>query len=124
MKRFILIAGLLALAATTSPVKKQADGTVTINTTTLKADEGCFGPTPVIIHLDAQERVSKIEALPNGETPSYWSLVMEKLSTVWNGLPATEAASLEVDAVTGATYSSEGLISNVRSGIIYYLQSK
>lgn len=124
MKRFILIAGLLALAATTSPVKKQADGTVTINTTTLKADEGCFGPTPVIIHLDAQERVSKIEALPNGETPSYWSLVMEKLSTVWNGLPATEAASLEVDAVTGATYSSEGLISNVRSGLTYYLQSK
>ncbi len=124
MKRFILIAGLLALAATTSPVKKQADGTVTINTTTLKADEGCFGPTPVIIHLDAQERVSKIEALPNGETPSYWSLVMEKLSTVWNGLPASEAASLEVDAVTGATYSSEGLISNVRSGLIYYLQSK
>jgi uncharacterized protein with FMN-binding domain len=49
---------------------------------------------------------------------------MEKLSTVWNGLPATEAASLEVDAVTGATYSSEGLISNVRSGLTYYLQSK
>jgi len=29
-----------------------------------------------------------------------------------------------VDAVSGATYSSEGLISNVRSGIIYYLQGK
>ena len=124
MKRFILIASLLALAATTSPVKKQADGTVTINTTTLKADEGCFGPTPVIIYLDAQERVSKIEALPNTETPSYWNLVMEKLSTVWNGIPASEAASLEVDAVTGATYSSEGLISNVRSGLTYYQQSK
>ena len=124
MKRFVFLASLLALAATTSPVKKQADGTVTINTTTLKADEGCFGPTPLLIHLDAQERVSKIEALPNTETPSYWNLVMEKLSTVWNGLPATEAASLEVDAVSGATYSSEGLISNVRSGIIYYLQGK
>ncbi|MBQ9702397.1 MAG: FMN-binding protein [Bacteroidales bacterium] len=124
MKRFILIASLLALAATTSPVKKQADGTVTINTTTLKADEGCFGPTPVIIYLDAQEHVSKIEALPNTETPSYWNLVMEKLSTVWNGLPASEAVSLEVDAVSGATYSSEGLISNVRSGLTYYLQSK
>ena len=124
MKRFVFLACLLALAATTSPVKKQADGTVTINTTTLKADEGCFGPTPLLIHLDAQERVSRIEALPNGETPSYWSLVMEKLSTAWNGVPASEAASLEVDAVSGATYSSEGLISNVRSGIIYYLQSK
>ena len=124
MKRFIFLACLLALAATTSPVKKQADGTVTINTTTLKADEGCFGPTPLLIHLDAQERVSRIEALPNGETPSYWSLVMEKLSTAWNGVPASEAASLEVDAVSGATYSSEGLISNVRSGIIYYLQGK
>ncbi len=124
MKRFVFLACLLALAATTSPVKKQADGTVTINTTTLKADEGCFGPTPLLIHLDAQERVSRIEALPNGETPSYWSLVMEKLSTAWNGVPASEAASLEVDAVSGATYSSEGLISNVRSGIIYYLQGK
>ena len=40
MKRFIFLACLLALAATTSPVKKQADGTVTINTTTLKSDEG------------------------------------------------------------------------------------
>ena len=124
MKRFVFLACLLALAATTSPVKKQADGTVTITTTTLKADEGCFGPTPLLIHLDAQERVSRIEALPNAETPSYWTLVMEKLATAWNGVPASEAASLEVDAVSGATYSSEGLISNVRSGIIYYLQGK
>lgn len=124
MKKALLIASVaIAVAASTTPVKKGQDGTITINTSTLKADEGCFGPTPVIIHLDSLERVSRIEFLPNEETPSYWSVVVDRLSHIWDGVPAGEAVKMEVDAVSGATYSSEGLISNVRAGITYYMES-
>lgn len=120
----ILLALLVAVAATSTPVKKQHNGITTINTSTLNAVEGCFGSTPVIIHLDSLERVSKIEFLPNNETPSYWQLVVEKLSHAWDGVPANKVNAVQVDAVSGATYSSEGLISNVQTGIKYYLESK
>lgn len=121
---FAIAAMVTLIAATTTPVKKQQDGSVTIDTSTLKASEGCFGPTPIIIHLDSQERVSQIEILPNEETPSYWQLVVDKLSHAWDGVPADKVSTLKVDAVSGATYSSEGLISNVQTGIAYYLESK
>jgi uncharacterized protein with FMN-binding domain len=49
---------------------------------------------------------------------------MEGLSKAWNGVPADEAVKLEVDAVSGATFSSDAIISNVRAGISCYLESK
>ena len=125
MKRlFLCVVLIAAVAATTTPIKKGQDGSVTINTTTLKAADGCFGPTPIIIHLDAKDKVSKIELLPNDETPAYWQMVVEKLFHAWDGVAAKDVASVKVDAVSGATYSSEGLISNVQTGIAYYLNNK
>ena len=125
VKRLFLILTLIAAtAATTSPVKKHADGSVTIDTSTLKTVEGYMGPTPLVVHVDAQGLVSRIEALPNEETPAYWRLAMEGLSKAWNGVPADEAVKLEVDAVSGATFSSDAIISNVRAGITCYLESK
>ena len=118
----IALTALLAFSST--PIQKHPDGSVSINTSTLKAVEGCFGPTPLVIHLDAQEKVSRIESLPNSETPSYWQVVMDRLSNAWNGVPADKVLTVKVDAVSGATYSSEGLISNVQAGITYYLESK
>lgn len=123
-KALLLISLLIIIAATTTPVRKHQDGSITIDTSTLKAREGCFGPTPILIHLDSLERVSKIAFLPNDETLSYWQLVVDKLSHAWDGVPADEVSSIKVDAVSGATYSSEGLISNVQTGIAYYLESK
>ncbi len=120
----LILALVVATAAATSPVKKHPDGSVTIDTSTLRAVDGYMGATPLIIHLDENDRVSCIESLPNEETPAYWKLAEEGLSKVWNGVPATDAAKMKVDAVTGATYSSRAYISNVRAGITYYLKSK
>ena len=125
MKKWILVlAVLLSTAASTTPIVKHPDGSVTINTSTLEAEEGYMGPTPLLIHLDAQERVTGIEALPNRETPAYWGAVMERLSTLWNGLPVQKVLSRQVDAVSGATYSSQGFFSNLEKGINYYLNTK
>lgn len=125
MKKWIFVlAVLLSTAASTTPIVKHPDGSVTINTSTLEAEEGYMGPTPLQIHLDAQERVTRIEALPNSETPAYWGAVMERLSTLWNGLPVQKVLSRQVDAVSGATYSSQGFFSNLEKGITYYLSTK
>ena len=123
-KVLILIALVAATAAATSPVKKNQDGTVTIDTSSLKTVEGCFGPTPLIIHLDAQGVVSEIEALPNDETPAYWQMAVDGLKKIFIGVEADKVDNLEVDAVSGATYSSEGFISNVKAGISVYLEAE
>ena len=126
MKKLLLLlfAAALVSAAPPEPVKKNPDGTVTINTASLKTVEGYFGPTPLIIHLDAKGTVTKIEALPNDETPSYWETVMADLPQLFVGVPANKIPSMEVDAVSGATYSSEGFLSSLRTGIRRYLKEK
>lgn len=131
MKRILILWTVAAITATvlaaegpSSPVTRHKDGTVTIDTRTLKASEGCFGPTPLLIHLDAQERVSRIEVLPNDETPAYFQQVVDKFSHLWDGVPASKVKDVKVDAVSGAAYSSEGFISNVETGIRYYLENR
>lgn len=130
MKRILILLGVLALSAAvaavampSTPVTKHKDGTITIDTRTLKAADGCFGPTPLLIHLDAKQQVSRIEALPNDETPQYFQLVVDKLFHAWDGVHVRKVKDVQVDAVSGATYSSEGVISNVQAGIEYYLET-
>ena len=125
MKRLIilLIGAVVFSASASEPVTRHPDGTVTINTGTLKTVEGCFGPTPLIIQLDSAGTVSKIEALPNDETPSYWEVVVTGLTKLFVGVPAGQIPAMEVDAISGATYSSEGFLSNLKTGIEYYLDN-
>ena len=121
----ILLVSVLALAFSPDvPVVTEKDGLVLINTTTLCAQyEGYNGPTPVLITLK-EGKVAQVQALPNQENPAYFELLKEeKLFERWNGLSASDAAELEVDIVSGATYSSDAIIHNVRSGLIFYLKS-
>jgi uncharacterized protein with FMN-binding domain len=121
----ILLVSVLALAFSPDvPVVTEKDGLVLINTTTLCAQyEGYNGPTPVLITLK-EGKVAQVQTLPNQETPAYFELLKEeKLFERWNGLSASDAAELEVDIVSGATYSSDAIIHNVRSGLIFYLKS-
>ena len=106
------------------PVISRKDGMVLVNTTTLCAKyDGYNGPTPVVIYLK-DKKVVKVEALPNYESPRYFELLEdEDFFTRWNGLNASEAAELEVDTVSGATWSSDAVIHNVRQGLIYYLEN-
>lgn len=127
MKKLISLAMASALFLAFSPeepVIRHKDGMVMINTTTLCAKyEGYNGPTPLVIYLK-DKKVVKIEALPNAETPQYFLLLEdESFFSRWNGLTASEAAELEVDTVSGATWSSDAVIHNVRKGLIYYLEN-
>ena len=119
-----LISALCLAFAPEEPVMSEKDGMILVNTTTLCAKYDSYnGPTPLVIYLK-DKKVVKVEALPNRETPQYFLLLEdEKFFSRWNGLTASEAAELEVDTVSGATWSSDAIIHNVRKGLIYYLEN-
>ena len=72
--------------------------------------KGFNGPTPLLIALDAEGRIKDVVLLENQETPKFAQRVVEGgLYEAWNGLTADEALGKDVDAVSGATYTSTGV---------------
>lgn len=100
------------------------DGVYIVNTTKLGADvQGYNGPTPLNIYIK-DNKIQKVEALPNEETPSFFQRVQNELLGKWNGMDVKKAATAEIDAVTGATYSSNAVKENVKIGVKYYQKHK
>ncbi len=111
--------GLMSMRPADEVITKE-NGVTVINTTSLADDvEGYAGPTPLKIYIK-ENKIEKIVALKNLETPKYFALIKRNLLTKWNGLAPKKAATQQVDAVTGATYSSEAVIENVKRGLDYY----
>ena len=121
----VVVAALVLVAATIGDdVMTKKDGVYIVNTTKLSADvQGYNGPTPLKVYIK-DDKIQKIEALPNEETPGFFARVQENLLNKWNGMTVTQAATAEVDAVSGATYSSNAVKKNVKLGASYYLKHK
>ena len=127
MKKSILLAAVAALlvsvclvssARGARPAQAAPADTLVINTTELCKDViGYDGPTPLVIKV-VKGVVVKVEALPNTESPSYFARVLQGgLLKAVVGKKVEEAAQMELDAVSGATYSSEAVIENLRAGL-------
>ena len=116
----VCVAVVLTSARADDDVMTKEEGAFVVNTTTLAADvDGYEGPVPLKIYI-RKDKIEKIEALKNLETPKYFAMIKKKLLDKWNGMSVKEAASAEIDGVTGATYSSDAVKENVRRGISYY----
>ena len=114
---------LMSMMAGDQTMTKE-NGVTVINTTTLGKDvQGYLGATPLKIYIE-KNKVVKIEALKNQETPKYFVKVKKALLEKWNGMKVKDAKKLKVDAVTGATYSSNAVIDNVKLGLDYYQSHK
>jgi len=89
--------------------------TLKVNTTTLGADiMGFNGPTPIELCV-YDGVITEIKAFPNQETPRFFQKVLDSgLLGALNGKTPTEAREMQLDAVSGATYSSTALIKNIR----------
>ena len=92
--------------------------TLKINTTELSYEvRGFNGTTPVEIDV-VDGRITGIKALPNRETPRFFERVTQSgLLDKLNGKTLEEAKSIQLDAVSGATYSSNAVIENIRLGL-------
>ena len=110
--------GLVSSAQGPHTARKAVADTLVVNTTDLCKDViGYDGPTPLKITV-VKGVVTSVEALPNTESPSYFERVLQSglLKAVVGKTPA-EAAKMHLDAVSGATYSSEAVIENLRAGL-------
>ncbi len=98
--------------------------TVIVNTTAIAGDiKGYNGATPLKIYI-TNNKVEKIEALPNSETPKYFFKVKKAMLDKWNGLNVSKASKAKVDGVTGCTYSSDAVKKTVERGLEYYKKNK
>ena len=98
--------------------------TYVVNTTSLtKSIKGYLGTTPLKIYI-TDNKIDKIEALPNQETPKYFAKVKKQLLDKWNGMTVSKAMKAQVDGVTGATLSSDAVKKNVVKGLEYYKKNK
>lgn len=120
----IIAATLILTSWAADETMTKEDGMTVINTTSIaKNVEGYNGTTPLKIFIK-KNKVVKIEALKNQETPKYFTKVKKALLDKWNGLKVKDAKNLKVDAVTGATYTSDAVIENVKLGLDYYQNHK
>ena len=126
-KSFVLVCMAIALMSAGlkgDDVITKEDGMTVVNTTTIAKDvEGYNGPVPVKIYIK-KNKVEKIEVLKNQEGPKYLNQVKKQLLNAWDGLTVKQAKAKQVDAVTGATYTSKAFIENVNKGLDYYQQHK
>lgn len=94
------------------------DGAFVVNTKPLAKDvQGYGGPVPLKIHIK-DGRVAAVEAEPNAESPDFFNRAKELLNH-WQGKSVDEALAEEVDAVSGATFSSRAIIANMQRGLAY-----
>ena len=104
-----LLCGLTAQAD--DVMKKEKDGTYIVNTTTLAQDvEGYNGPTVVL--------------LKSMETPKYNARIKKDMLPKYENQKLTKNKGVEVDGVTGATFTSDAVKENVRRGLEYYWKHK
>ena len=97
------------------------DGVFVVNTKPLAKDvQGYGGPVPLKIHIK-DGRVAAVEAEPNAESPDFFNRAKTLLNH-WQNKSVDEALVEEVDAVSGATFSSKAIIANMQRGLAYAKQ--
>ena len=112
---------LMSFCVSKNAIKYNKDVAV-INTSSIVKARGYMGNTPVKIFV-RNNKIHKIESLPNQETPAVFAKAEELLKR-FVGKSVDEASAMKVDGVSGATYSSKALIQNVKGGLKYYKDNK
>ena len=128
MKRTGIILMLLVAAVVTASaqevMRKEKDGTYVINTTTLAKDvQGYAGPTPVEVYIQ-KNKIVKVEMLKSQDGPKYNARVKKQMLPQYEGVSVKKTSVPDVDAVTGATFTSKAVQENIRRAVEYYHKHK
>lgn len=102
-----------------SPIVTGENGNYIIDTSSLSEATGFAGKTPLKIIISESGKIENIETMENSETPGFFKRATALLDN-YRGKNADDALSLGVDAVTGATMSSNALIDNMHKGLELY----
>lgn len=127
MKKKLLLMAFLVCAITAQAddvMTKSADGTYIVNTTTLAKDvEGYAGPTPVEVHIK-NNKIVKVVPLKTQDGPKYVAKVKKEMLPKYESMNVKKGTVGDVDAVTGATFTSKAIQENVRRAVEYYKKHK
>ena len=107
---------LCAIAVMIMSVMAQAQNQVIYTGEIGKKVIGYNGPTPLNITITGG-KISKIEVLDNEESPRYLDKATAKVFPQFIGKTVKQALNVKADGATGATYTSEALIQNIRLGL-------
>lgn len=121
----LLVAGTVVLTSAVAgdgAITRQGDKVVINTKTIVKGVVGYNGSTHVKIHI-RNNKIEKVEALPNQEEPQYFARA-KKVLEKFKGKTVDKAATMKVDAVSGATFSSESLVKTVQQGLKHYQTKK
>ena len=127
MKKVLLSMFLMAIAVASyadDVMRKEKDGTYVVNTTTLAKDvKGYMGATPVEVYIK-KNKIVKVVMLKSQETPKYNARVKKNMLPLYEGVKITKKSTIDVDGVTGATFTSNAVKENVTRALQYYWQHK
>ena len=127
MKKIVLSIFLMAVCMASyadDVMKKEKDGTYVVNTTTLAQDvKGYMGATPVEVDIK-KNKVVKVVMLKSQEAPKYNARVKKNMLPLYEGVKITKKSTVDVDGVTGATFTSNAVKENVKRALQYYWQHK
>jgi len=121
----VLMLAVACVAANAQDVmKKEKNGTYIINTTTLGQDiEGYNGPTPVEVHIK-KNKIVKVVPLKTMDGPKYVAMVKKGMLNKYEGMNVKKGTVADVDAVTGATFTSKAMQENIKRAVEYYKKHK
>lgn len=120
----VLLAVAFVTASAQDVMRKEKDGTYIVNTTTLAADvEGYNGPTPVEVYIK-KNKIVKVVPLKSQEGPKYVAKVKKDMLPKYEQMNVKKGVVPEVDAVTGATFTSKAVQENIRRAVAYYKKHK
>ena len=105
--------------AAQSAVQTMEDGVIVVNSSSLAPGvSGYGGPVPVEVTVKDGQVFQIRPVLPNDETPMFFgTLEAAGFWKRWDNLPLSVAVTSRFDAVTGATYSSEAALANIRAAL-------
>ncbi len=133
------VSTLQKILPNTASFKKKHDGSISIKSANGKKlaellcsadfdvhNVGYAGEIPLMIAFTPEQKISGVYLLENQETPGFINYInKKKLLEKWNGMSIdTTLLSMQVDAVSGATYSSSAIIKTVNETISSFLKIK
>lgn len=120
----VLLAVAFVTASAQDVMRKEKDGTYVVNTTTLAQDvEGYNGPTPVEVYI-RKNKIVKVVPLKSQEGPKYVAKVKKDMLPKYEQMNVKKGTVQDVDAVTGATFTSKAVQENIRRAVAYYKKHK
>ena len=120
----LLLMAAFVTADAQEVMHKEKDGTYVVNTTTLAQDvEGYAGPTPVEVYIK-KNKIVKVVPLKTMDGPKYVAKVKNGMLAKYEGVDVKKGPVQDVDAVTGATFTSKAMQENIRRAVEYYQQHK